>query len=143
MIANFSLEELLHEVLVAPRGAFVLLPDTRIIERPGFWQIMTPSLRGGGMNEVACTELPDAEADAIIDEMIASYRRLGIRFRWTIGGQVEPAAQSRISWAAEIYISGQVFCCNESRCSDIPRSSPMCLCHRLTNRLVNCLHRRR
>lgn len=90
MIAGFSPEEILHEVLVAPRGAFVLLPDTRIIERPGFWQIMTPSLRGGSMNEVACTELPDAEADAIIDEVIASYRRLGVRFRWTIGPGTKP-----------------------------------------------------
>jgi hypothetical protein len=56
MIAGFSPEEILHEVLVAPRGAFVPLPDTRIIERPGFWQIMTPSLRGGSMNEVACEQ---------------------------------------------------------------------------------------
>lgn len=84
MLAGFTHEELLHEALVAPRSAIVPLPDTKIIERPGWWQMITPSLTRGGMNEVACTELPEGEADAIIDETIASYRRLGLLFRWTV-----------------------------------------------------------
>ena len=56
------------------------LADTSVIDRPGWWQIVTPSLTQGGMNEVACTELPDDTCDAIIDETIASYRRLGLIF---------------------------------------------------------------
>src|ERR1700690_3912887 len=90
MISGFTDEEILHEVLVAPRGALVPLADTRIIERPGWWQIATPSLTRGGMNEVDCSELPGASADAIIDETIETYRQLGVRFRWTIGPGTKP-----------------------------------------------------
>ena len=92
MIAGFSRDEILREALVGPRSALVPLPDTQIIERPGWWQIVTPSLSRGGMNEVACSELPENEADAIIDETLATYARLGIqRYRWSIGADPRPA----------------------------------------------------
>lgn len=91
MITGLSPEQLLHEVLVAPRAGLVPLADTQIIERPGWWQIITPSLAQGGMNEIDCSELPDGDAEAIIDEALASYRRLGIRFRWMVGpGRTRP-----------------------------------------------------
>jgi hypothetical protein len=45
MIAGFSNEEILHEVVVAPRAALIPLDDTRVIERPGWWQLVTPSAR--------------------------------------------------------------------------------------------------
>jgi GNAT superfamily N-acetyltransferase len=91
VLAGFSTDEVLHELLVAPRAALVPLPDTRIIERPGWWQIVTPSLTRGGMNEVSSDEIPEDTADAIIDETIADYRRLGIRFRWNVRPGVKPA----------------------------------------------------
>lgn len=84
-------DELLHEVLVASRRAFVPLPDTRVIERPGWMQLITPSLRTGGMNEVCLATLPPDEADAIIDRTLAEYREQGIRFRWTVGPDSSPA----------------------------------------------------
>jgi GNAT superfamily N-acetyltransferase len=87
---GFSTEEILHELLVAPRGAIVPLPDTIVIERPGWWQIVTPSLTRGGMNEVSSTEIPEDAADAIIDETIATYRRLGLRFRWNVRPGAKP-----------------------------------------------------
>lgn len=90
MISGFSDEEILHEALVAPRGALVPLADTKIIERHGWWQIVTSSLTRGGMNEIVCTELSAASADAIIDETIASYRKLGLRFRWSVGAGTKP-----------------------------------------------------
>lgn len=83
--------ELLDEVLVASRHAFVALPDTRVVERPGWMQIVTPSLRVGGMNEVCLAVLGLEEADAVIDATIAEYRALGIRFRWTVGPDSAPA----------------------------------------------------
>jgi GNAT superfamily N-acetyltransferase len=91
MIAGFTPEEILHEVLVAPRAALVPLPDTQIIERPGWWQLVTPSLARGGMNEVQCAELTDAEADATIDQTLAFYRGLDIRFRWMVAPGTKPA----------------------------------------------------
>lgn len=84
MFPGFSTGEVLHEALVAPRSAIVPLPDTRIIERPGWWQILTPSLTRGGMNEIICDALPEGDAGAIIDEAIEQYRSLGLLFRWTI-----------------------------------------------------------
>ncbi|MBK8251852.1 MAG: GNAT family N-acetyltransferase [Polyangiaceae bacterium] len=80
-----------YEALIAPRNAIVPCPDTQIIEKPGFWQIMTPSLPHGGMNEVCCDELPENECDEIVAQIVANYRRLNLQFRWTVGPVVKPA----------------------------------------------------
>ncbi|WP_309892208.1 GNAT family N-acetyltransferase [Archangium sp.] len=83
--------ERFREVIEAPRRAFLPLPDTQVIERPGWLQLITPSLRQGGLNEVAFSVLDEQEADAVIDETLAVYRRLGLRFRWTVGPDSRPA----------------------------------------------------
>lgn len=83
--------ELLDEVVVAPRRAFVPLPDLRVIERPGWLQIVTPSFQRGGLNGVLLAVLDRDGADAIIDAAIAEYRALGIRFRWTVDHHSAPA----------------------------------------------------
>lgn len=84
MASQFSHEELLHEALVLPMRSFVCLPDTRIIDRPGFLQVITPSLKQGGLNQVIFSVLKDEEAEEIIDQTIAEYQRHGIRFRWSV-----------------------------------------------------------
>ena len=84
MLAGWSNEELVHEALIAPRGAYVALPDTRVITRPGWFQLITPSLRRGGLNEVGHAVLAPDEADAVIDATIAEYARLGLLFRWSV-----------------------------------------------------------
>ena len=83
--------ERLREVLEMPRRAFIPLPDTQVIERPGWLQLITPSLRQGGLNEVAYSALDEKEADAVIDETLEVYRRLGLRFRWNVGPDSRPA----------------------------------------------------
>ncbi|HZI07411.1 MAG TPA: hypothetical protein VEZ71_25560, partial [Archangium sp.] len=83
--------ERLREVLESPRRAFIPLPDTRVIERPGWLQLVTPSLRQGGLNEVAYSALDETEADTVIDETLELYRRLGLRFRWNVGPDSRPA----------------------------------------------------
>jgi GNAT superfamily N-acetyltransferase len=84
-------DERLREVMETPRRAYLPLPDTQVIERPGWLQLVTPSLRQGGLNEVAFSALDEREADAVIDETIELYRRLGLRFRWTVGPDSRPA----------------------------------------------------
>lgn len=84
-------DEVLHEVLVASRRAFVPMPDTRVVEQPGWMQLVTPSLAVGGLNEVCLAVLSPEEADAVIDQTLAGYREQGIRFRWTIGPDSAPA----------------------------------------------------
>lgn len=90
-MSGWSDEELLHEILVEPRRAFVPLPDLRLVERPGWLQILTPSFRQGGMNEVCFSALADDESDAVIDATVAEYRELGLRFRWVVGPDSAPA----------------------------------------------------
>lgn len=90
MLSSFSREALFHEVVVAPRRAHVPLPDTQVIDRPDWMQLVTPSLRDGGLNEVALAVLDEAEADAVIDRTIEGYRALGIRFRWSVGPDSRP-----------------------------------------------------
>ena len=80
-----------EEVVVTPRSATLPLPDLRRIERPGWVQVVTPSFRQGGFNEVAFSALADDEADAVIDATIAEYRALGIKFRWAVPPGSAPA----------------------------------------------------
>lgn len=84
-------EEIFEEVVVAPRRAFPALPDLRVIERPGWLQIVTPSIKTGGLNEVSYSALDERDADAIIDATIAEYRELGLKFRWNAGPGSAPA----------------------------------------------------
>lgn len=82
----------MHEALVAPRAVLVPMPDTRIVERDGWWQLVTPSLKQGGLNEVGFSRLRETEADAVIAETIAGYREEGIeRFRWNVAPGSAPA----------------------------------------------------
>lgn len=76
-------EALVEEVVHSPWRGRIQLPDTRFVERPGWRQLLTPSLKQGGLNEVDAS-LDAADADRVIDETIDEYRRLGLRFRWTV-----------------------------------------------------------
>ncbi|MCC6622751.1 MAG: GNAT family N-acetyltransferase [Deltaproteobacteria bacterium] len=91
LMNGWSPSELFHEAVVVPRRAWVPLPDLEVVERPGWLQIVTPSFRQGGFNEVAHAVLDEREADAVIDRTIAGYRDRGIRFRWTVGPDSAPA----------------------------------------------------
>src|SRR5690606_31002555 len=64
---------------------------TEVIERPGWLQLITPSFRLGGLNEVVYAQLDEHDADAVIDAAIARYRELGLRFRWTVTPECRPA----------------------------------------------------
>lgn len=91
MARELSAAEILAEVGVRPRRAFVQLDDLRVIERPGWLQLVTPSFTHGGFNEVAHAVLAPAEADTVIAQTMAEYRELGIKFRWVVGPDSGPA----------------------------------------------------
>ena len=76
---------------MVPRRAYIALPDLQVIERPGWSQIITPSFKTGGFNEVSQAVLDEADADAVIDATIASYRDAGIKFRWAVAPDSAPA----------------------------------------------------
>jgi len=82
--------EQFEEVMVTPRWAFPRLPDLRVIERPGWLQIITPSIKTGGLNEVLYSSLDEQTADVAIDDAITTYRDLGLKFRWNAGAGSAP-----------------------------------------------------
>lgn len=84
MLAGWDERALLDEVLGPPCRAYLPLPDLRVIERPGWLQLITPSFKQGSMNGVALSRLEPSEADAIIDATIGEYGELGIPFRWNV-----------------------------------------------------------
>ncbi|MCA9640421.1 MAG: GNAT family N-acetyltransferase [Myxococcales bacterium] len=65
-------------------------PDTELIERPGWHQIITQSKSGWG-NEIALSELSEPEAEGVIDEVIAGYRARGLPTKWYVGYWTRPA----------------------------------------------------
>jgi GNAT superfamily N-acetyltransferase len=89
--ACWSREQLLREIVESPRRAFLPLAGTKVIERPGWFQLITPSMPHGGFNDVAFSKLSDDEADGVIDATIAEYTRLGLEFRWFVGPDSGPA----------------------------------------------------
>jgi GNAT superfamily N-acetyltransferase len=91
MLPGWEGDALLEEVLAPPRRAFVPMPGLRVVERPGWAQLVTPWQRDGGLNGVSLSVLDAGEADAVIDATIAEYRALGLRFRWSVPPGSTPA----------------------------------------------------
>lgn len=85
MLPAMSRDEILAEIIERPREAYVPVPDMQVIVRPGWRQLVTPSIKRGGMNEVSLAQLAEDEADAIIDATIAQYAALGCKFVWRVG----------------------------------------------------------
>jgi ribosomal protein S18 acetylase RimI-like enzyme len=69
---------------LAPRGAHRLRPDGRIVERPGWYQVITPSDTVGWSNEVLYGDLPEGEEDTVLDEVCGGYAALGVPFKWCV-----------------------------------------------------------
>jgi GNAT superfamily N-acetyltransferase len=78
-----------YEALIAPSQAIVGLPDSRIITRPGWWQIITPSLKNGGLNSVRVEWVDGENSDRIIDDTVAQYA--GVSYRWELLPWTTPA----------------------------------------------------
>ncbi len=65
-------------------------PDTRIIERPGWYQVHTPSAPGSVLNEVVLSCVDSSEAERVIDETLALYRSSGHPTKWCVGPWTRP-----------------------------------------------------
>jgi GNAT superfamily N-acetyltransferase len=84
MLGDWTPAAALGEALLGTRRSFVPLPELRVVERPGWLQIITPTFRDGSFNGVSLSVLGEDEADQVIDRTIEEYRRLGIKFRWSV-----------------------------------------------------------
>jgi len=88
---DWTEEELRAEVLAAPMRHVIGMPDTQVITRPGWFQIVTPSMTRGGLNEVCLAVLEPDEVEATIDRVLAMYAARGLAFRWSVGPDSAPA----------------------------------------------------
>jgi hypothetical protein len=79
-------------VIGAPLGGLMLEPDSQIIERPGWYQILTPSVRDPSLNEVILSRIEVREADERVEEVFSQYRQIGTEFKWSIGPMSNAAA---------------------------------------------------
>lgn len=80
-----SPSELYSALITGPRRAFVPQPDTKVIDRPGWFQLLTPSFRQGGLNEVHWAILPEDQVAPVVAETIARYQDHQLHWRWTVG----------------------------------------------------------
>lgn len=60
------------------------LPDTQVIEREDLLQVITPSLRHGGLNEVAFCRFEARRADQEIDAALGRFEAAGVKCRWGV-----------------------------------------------------------
>ena len=84
-------ERATRAVIEAPTRGGLLRRDTRVIARPGWYQVVTPSSKSAHLNEVVLSSVPEADAERVIDEAIATYHPLGIPVKWCVGPWTEPS----------------------------------------------------
>ena len=87
---TWSLEAKREACLRAPMGDELVRRDTRIIARPGWYQVVTPSAPGSVLNEIILSQVDASEAERVIDEAIALYRRTGHPTKWCVGSWTRP-----------------------------------------------------
>lgn len=80
----------LEEVALAGVGSMIDTPDTQAIERPGWYQLVTPSSGSSIGNEVVLSQL-GADAEDVLRRTIRQYADAGVPFRWAITPLTEPA----------------------------------------------------
>ena len=89
-MTSWSLERKKRASFAAPMGRDLALPDTRYVERPDWFQVITPSAPGGSRNEIYSSQVDDADAERTIDEAIATYRAIGQPVKWCVGSWTRP-----------------------------------------------------
>lgn len=81
----------IEETFLAPVGCALMARDTRIVERDGWYQVITPSSGSVSGNEVVLSRVAAGDADAVVRATIATYAAAGVPFRWSVGPLTEPA----------------------------------------------------
>ncbi|MBZ0237726.1 MAG: GNAT family N-acetyltransferase [Deltaproteobacteria bacterium] len=80
----------IEETFLAPIGCALMARDTRIVEREGWYQVITPSSGTVSGNEVVLSQVPAGDAGAIVRDTMATYAAAGVPFRWSVGPLTEP-----------------------------------------------------
>jgi GNAT superfamily N-acetyltransferase len=86
---TWELDRKLRAAIHGPVGPMATRADTRVVEREGWFQRITPS--SANHNEVLRSAVEEADAERVIDEVVAQYRALGKPTRWFTGPWTRPA----------------------------------------------------
>src|SRR5262245_251157 len=86
----WTAEQKLRAAILAPTGGGMLRGDTRVIARPDWYQLVTPSAPGNLLNEIILSSVPAEQADRVIDEAIATYRAHRKPVKWCVGPWTRP-----------------------------------------------------
>lgn len=86
-----ELTDKIAESFLAPVGSMLPATDMQVIERDGWYQVITPSTKSTQGNEVIVSRVPAADAERVARETIAGYTALGLPFKWCVGPLTEPA----------------------------------------------------
>lgn len=77
--------------IYAPLDSPVLGEETQVIQRKGWYQIITPSVKEISMNQVMLSHLEEGEVEKRIEETFEMYRTHNLPFQWPIGPMSSPA----------------------------------------------------
>ncbi len=87
---TWTIDAKIEAAVEAPRTTALHRPDTRVIERPGWYQLVTPSAPEAILNEVVLSSVDEEDAERVIDEVIAAYRANGNSVKWCVGPWTRP-----------------------------------------------------
>lgn len=79
------------ESFLAPVGSMLPAEDMQVIERDGWYQVITPSTKSVQGNEVIYSRVAASDAEAVARETIAGYAAHDLPFKWCVGPLTEPA----------------------------------------------------
>lgn len=83
-------EEKYRAAIDAPMQVVLQREDTQVIERPGWFQLLTPSAPTS-LNEVVLSQIDAASADEVIEATLAQYTERKLRLKWCVGPWTEPS----------------------------------------------------
>jgi hypothetical protein len=72
-----------QDAIAAMALAYYPVPGQRVIDRPDWFQVITPSIKHGSLNGIERSVIT-RDVDAVIDRAISDYRSIGCKFRWTV-----------------------------------------------------------
>lgn len=79
-----------HAAIYAPLDSPVLGEETQIIQRKGWYQVITPSVKEVSMNQVMLSYIEESEVEKRIEETFEMYRAHNLPFQWPIGPMSSP-----------------------------------------------------
>ena len=88
---SWTIDEKREAAIRAAHCTELAREDSVVIERPGWWQIITPSTKSAVLNEIGYSQVSDHEAESTIDRVIASYRKHALPVKWFVGPWTEPS----------------------------------------------------